>query len=192
MDATGPALVLGSAQPFSQVDAGAARAAAVEVVRRRSGGGAVYVSRSAVVWVDVVVPNGDDLWDADVGRATWWLGDAWARALVEIGVEGPIVWKAGMRSSPWSERVCFAGVGPGEVLVGGAKAVGLSQRRTRTAALFQAAVLLEWEPRRLLDLLALDPAEREAGYAELSGVATGIGAGAGRAVFEALTASLPD
>lgn len=192
MEVTGPALVLGSAQPFSHVDAGAARAAGVEVVRRRSGGGAVYVSHSSVVWVDVVVPAGDLLWEQDIGRAAWWLGDAWARALAEIGVDGPRVWKSGMRRSGWSDRICFAGVGPGEVLLGQAKAVGLAQRRTRTAALFQTAVVLEWDPAALLGLLALDVADRQVAAADLSGVAAGIGLGAGGAAFDALVASLPD
>lgn len=191
MEVTGPALVLGSAQPFTQVDEVAARAAGVEVVRRRSGGGAVYVSRSTVVWVDVVVPAGDSLWDPDVGRAAWWLGECWATALADVGVNGATVWRSAMRRTAWSERVCFAGVGPGEVLLGEAKAVGLAQRRTRTAALFQTALVLDWDPAAVLNLLALDVTERQAAAAELTGVAAGIGLVAGRAAFDALVASLP-
>jgi lipoate-protein ligase A len=80
-----------------------------------------------------------------------------------------------MRSTPWSASVCFAGLGPGEVTVDGRKVVGLSQRRTREAALFQCCAALRWEPERLLDLLALDDADRARGAAELAGVATGIG-----------------
>ena len=41
MEASGPAVVLGSTQPEATVDAGAAAAAGLDVVRRRSGGGAV-------------------------------------------------------------------------------------------------------------------------------------------------------
>lgn len=187
-----PALILGSAQPFTHVDAAAVRDAGLEVVRRRSGGGAVYVSEAAVMWVDVVVPSGDPLSEPDVGRAAWWLGDLWAGALASTGVDGVRVWRSAMRRTSWSDRVCFAGTGPGEVLAGDAKVVGISQRRTRSAALFQTALVLDWEPRRLLDVLALGESERDGAEVELAGAALGVGRAAGPVVFEALVASLPD
>ena len=80
-----------------------------------------------------------------------------------------------MRRTAWSDRVCFAGLGPGEVTVEGRKVVGLSQRRTREAVLFQCCAALRWEPERLLDLLALEDAERARGAAELARVAAGTG-----------------
>ncbi|HVW31171.1 MAG TPA: hypothetical protein VHL53_01415, partial [Acidimicrobiia bacterium] len=82
-----------------------------------------------------------------------------------------------LRTSAWSPRVCFAGLGPGEVTIAGRKVVGLAQRRTREGALFQCCALLRWEPQRLLALLALDDAARARGAAELAGVATGVGVG---------------
>ena len=45
-----------------------------------------------------------------------------------------------MVETPWSELVCFAGVGPGEVLLGAGKLVGLSQRRTRHGIRVQCLV----------------------------------------------------
>ena len=147
-EATSAALVLGSTQP-DPGDRG------VPVVRRRSGGGAVLVEPGDVVWVDVVVPAGDPLWDDDVGRAFWWLGDAWAAALGP----GHTVHRGPLVTSPWSRVVCFAGVGPGEVLdAGGRKVVGIAQRRTRDLALFQCAALLAWRPERLGPLVDV-PAE---------------------------------
>jgi lipoate-protein ligase A len=80
-----------------------------------------------------------------------------------------------MQRTPWSASVCFAGLGPGEITVDGRKVVGMSQRRTREAALFQCCAALRWEPERLLDLLALDDAARALGAAELADVAAGIG-----------------
>jgi hypothetical protein len=50
--------------------------------------------------------------------------------------------------------VCFGGTGPGEVVVGGAKVVGLSQRRTRDGARFQCSVPLAWDAGRHAELLA--------------------------------------
>lgn len=179
-----PALVLGSTQPGAAVDRSRAAAADVEVVRRRSGGGAVLLRPGEVLWADVLVPAGHRLHQADVGHAFHWLGRTWAGALAAVGVEAephegrPV-------PSRWSDRVCFAGVGPGEVTVGGAKVVGMSQRRTRAGALFQCGALLVWDPGPLLDLLALDDAERAAGRRDLTGVAAGAPATAGqlRAAF---------
>ena len=65
--------------------------AGIEVVRRRSGGGAVLLVPGEVLWVDVVVPRDDALWDDDVGRATHWLGELWVRALTRCGVAGATV-----------------------------------------------------------------------------------------------------
>lgn len=184
-------MVLGSAQPAGDIDEAAAAAAGVAVVRRRSGGGAVLVTAGSVVWVDLVLPAGDRLWEEDVGRAALWVGRAWAAALAGQGVGGAEVWAGPMRRTPWSGRVCFAGVGPGEVLVGGTKMVGVSQRRTRGAALFQTAALVRWEPEALLELLALPTPERARASADLAGVAIGCGEHAAGGLFAALVDSLP-
>ena len=147
---TAPALVLGSTQPSASA---LIASPPVDVVRRRSGGGAVLVEPGGVVWVDVFLPVGDPRWHDDVGRAFWWLGDAWAAALRALGVAGRIeVHKGPLVVTPWSPLVCFAGLGPGEVTVDGRKAVGMAQRRTRDGALFQCAIPITWNPERLLAL----------------------------------------
>jgi lipoate-protein ligase A len=169
-----PTLVLGSTQPAEHVDATAALQAGVDVVRRRSGGGAVLLAPDDVVWVDVVVPSGDPLWVDDVGRAFEWLGDAWVRALGAVGVDGAEVHRGALVRSRWSDRVCFAGLGPGEVTVGGAKVVGISQRRTRHAARFQCAALLRWDVVGILRLLALPGGERAQAEVELFDRAAGV------------------
>jgi lipoate-protein ligase A len=188
---TDRAVVLGSAQPESDVSLDAARAAGTGVVRRRSGGGAVLVGPGLVVWIDVAVPAEDRLWEADVGRAFWWLGSAWVAALVEAGVRGAEMWVGGLVRSRWSGRVCFAGVGPGEVVMSGRKVVGMSQRRTRRGALFQCAVPVHWDPASLLDLLALNEAERAAGTTDLARAALGIGPAAAAPLVAALIDRLP-
>jgi lipoate-protein ligase A len=150
-----PALVLGSTQPDVPVRG-------VPVVRRRSGGGAVLVGPGLVAWVDVFVPTGHPLWEDDVGRAFWWLGEAWAAALSSLGgglglAAPPVVHRGPLMTTPWSRDVCFAGLGPGEVTVDGGKAVGMAQRRSREGALFQCALALSWDPARYAQLLALGP-----------------------------------
>lgn len=127
----------------------------------------MLVEPGGLVWVDVFVPSGDPLWDDDVGRAFLWLGGAWAEALADAGVHGARVHEGPLVSTPWASLVCFAGLGPGEVTVGGAKVVGLCQRRARAGALFQCAALLQWHPQRLLRRLAVG----DEGVEELAGVA---------------------
>jgi lipoate-protein ligase A len=174
LEATRPAVVLGSSEPEGHVDAVRAAEAGMDVARRPSGGGAVLVGPGEVLWVDLIIPEGDELWDPDVGRAAWWVGDAWACALLEVGLADLEVRKAPMQSGRWSDRVCFAGVAAGEVLIGGRKAVGLSQRRVRSGALFQTAVLLRWDPSDLLDLMDMDDADRASALADLADVAVGV------------------
>ena len=182
-----PALVLGSTQPVEVADVAACEAAAVEVVRRRSGGGAVLLVPGEVVWIDLVLPRDDPLWLDDIGRAAHWVGRAWVAAL---GLDDAAVHTGGMVAAPWSALVCFAGVGPGEVLDGaGRKVVGISQRRTREGARFQCAALRSWTPGPLVDLLALAPDERARASAELGGVAAGV---AVDGLADRLVRSLPD
>ncbi len=157
LDADCSALVLGSRQSIAVADAEACRRAGVDVVRRRSGGGAVLVEPEAMTWVDVIVPSGDDRWTDDVVASMRWCGEQWLRALAAIGADGAgtlEVCTSSMPQTDVSDLVCFGGLAAGEVTSGGAKLVGISQRRTRQAARFQCAVHHTWRPRRLLALLA--------------------------------------
>lgn len=186
------AVVLGSGQPEDCVDREACAAAGVQVVRRRSGGGAVLVEPGGLVWVDLAVPSTDPRWCADVGQAAWWVGEAWATALRRSGADALEVWKGPMLRREWSALVCFAGLAGGEVTGPGArKVVGISQRRTRHGSLFQCACLLRWEPAALLGLLRLTPAERARAAAGLPGVAQGVGPGKEEEILAQLVQALP-
>ena len=173
-EVTGPALVLGSAQRDDDADVAAAAGAGVAVVRRSSGGGAVLVSPGAQLWLDVWVPRGDTLWQEDVVRAAWWLGGVWAGALRRLGAPELHVHRGRAVKSAWSERVCFAGVGPGEVTLDGRKVVGMSQRRTRAGVRMSTMALLRWEPAPLLALLALEDEQRADAVAEVEAAAIGL------------------
>ncbi len=180
-EVTRPAVALGSTQSLDVVDHDAAAAAGVEVLRRRSGGGAVWLAPGGVTWVDVVVPAADPRWVDDVGRAAIWLGQTWVAALAALGIEGASLHDGPIVASAHSALVCFAGLAPGEVTVGGRKTVGISQRRTRGGARFQCAVLHHWDPRPLVDVLAVpDNGLGPGGFrahlsADLADLATGIG-----------------
>ncbi|MFM7391476.1 MAG: lipoyl protein ligase domain-containing protein [Actinomycetota bacterium] len=149
-----PAVVLGSTQSLDAVRGNRAAELGFAVVRRRSGGGVVILQPGDHVWIDVTVPRGHQLWSDDVERATWWLGDAWCEVLrvVDDSAEWA-VHRDKLQASAPERAVCFASVGPGEVVRrgggsgaagrgGGAgrKVVGISQRRTKDAARFQCTV----------------------------------------------------
>lgn len=155
------AVVLGSTQSDSLLGRPSHGAAAeFEVARRRSGGGAVWLAPGAQVWVDLVIPAGDPLWHDDVGRASHWVGQAWAASLgagraggADEVATGTEVWRGAVLDRDLARVACFAGIGPGEVLVDGRKVVGISQRRTRHLARFQCVVHLEWDPEPLIAAL---------------------------------------
>jgi lipoate-protein ligase A len=180
------ALVLGSSQPETDVDAAALERAGVELVRRRSGGGAVLLVPGDAAWLDVVVPRGDPLWADDVVAAPCWLGDVWAAALGDLAMTDLRVHRGRLVANQWGRLVCFAGVGAGEVLAGDRKVVGISQRRTRTAARFQCVALRRWDATALVDLLAAPPEVADA----IADVAVGTGLDPS-AVLDAVIAHLP-
>ena len=159
-DISSPALVLGSTQNSSVTDAEACRSAGVEVVRRRSGGGAVLLRPGEVTWIDVIVPAGGAGWATDVHAPMVWLGRRLAEVIAEfVGFRGDLVVHDGaMVSTAWSSTICFDGIGAGEVLVDGRKLVGISQRRMRHAARLQCCWYVRYDPAELVELL--DPGVR--------------------------------
>jgi lipoate-protein ligase A len=135
---TDDAIVLGSRQSEDLVDRAACERAGLAVVHRRSGGGAVIMRHDSILWVDVVLPPG--FAPDDVRGSMVWLGESWRETLAPL-VDGDLtVHRGGMEHSPWSDLVCFAGIGPGEVVIGDQKLVGLSQRRTRRGVRVQGLV----------------------------------------------------
>ncbi|MFZ4811742.1 MAG: lipoyl protein ligase domain-containing protein [Ilumatobacteraceae bacterium] len=147
------AIVLGSTQREDAVDPAACARNRIDIARRRSGGGAVLVLPGEMLWLDVVIPRHDPRWDDDLGRSMWWLGSVWATALGQLGIESTRVHHGSVTRTRFSGAVCWEGIGSGEVLVGEQKAVGISQRRTRSWARFQSSVHLWWRPELLCDLL---------------------------------------
>jgi lipoate-protein ligase A len=148
-------LVLGRSQPLS--DARHPEA----IVRRVSGGGAVWVEPGALSWVDVWVPSDDQLHEQDLRVAFSWLGQAWFLTLRGLlGLEGSNrlgIHSGGLAGGPWAKRVCFAGRGPGEVFLEGRKVVGIAARRTKRGTRFQCAAICHWSPAKMLEEVNLLP-----------------------------------
>jgi lipoate-protein ligase A len=161
-----PAIVLGSAQRIDHV----AVPDGADLVRRRSGGGAVWLAPGGTLWVDVLLPSGDPLWDDDVSRSGLWLGEVWASAL---DAHGATVHSGPMSRDALAGAVCFAGRAPGEVVQGpnGPKLVGVSQRRTRAGARFQCVAYERWDPEPLASAVGVAPrdvAQAGAGVGDLA------------------------
>ncbi len=180
------ALVLGSTQDDSIVDRQACRSAGVDVVRRRSGGGAVLLTPGEVTWLDVIVPAGGRGWSPDVHRPMVWLGQHLAAVIDElVGSDRRVqVHTGALASTEWSSQVCFDGLGAGEVLLDGRKLVGMSQRRTRHAARLQCCWYSSYDAEALVSLL--DPMARPQAI-DLAPVAT-----VPRALAELIPAALLD
>jgi len=202
-----PTVVLGSNQDARVVNRQRAAEAGADVVRRRSGGGAVWLEPDEPLWVDVWLPRADPRWDDDVSRSSTWVGEWWLRALRGA----PLLERSGglavHRGAPvrtaWSDLVCFAGIVAGEVEVGGGaaplrKLVGLAQWRGREGALFHCAAYRHWDPAALLAVLDVPDGAR-ATAAELATAVAGLADMAPEAngpdrstLVRALTAALPD
>ena len=190
---TRPVLVLGSTQDAAVADPSRLGAAGVTLVRRRSGGGAVLLLPDAQCWVDVWVPRDDPLWSPEPRRSAERVGEWWAASLPAGIGPGPVhVHRGPMMAGPAGHLVCFAGVGAGEVLVGGRKLVGLAQWRSREGALVHGCAYRSWDPDAVAALLAGgDDGVRLA--RDLAGRAVGLEeVGAWGWTVDALLAALPD
>jgi hypothetical protein len=145
--------VLGSSQPPPELSESAQ---GLEVIRRASGGGAVLVAPDAQLWVNVWLPRGDALWVDDVVRSSQWLGEAFVSALRQLGVPDLAVHTGRLERTEWSDLICFAGLGPGEVSTAGKKLVGLAQRRDRYGARFHSFSSVSPVGPALTSVLALE------------------------------------
>ncbi len=157
-------LVVGSAQTEDSIDRPACEADGIAVIRRGSGGGAVLCD-PGLLEVDVALPAGHALLDADVTESYRFLGQAWIDALDAIAIQGRLVTVAEARALPDARRAaarvaCYAGLSPYEVVdPAGRKLVGLCQRRRRGAALFQCSLACGRDPADVVRYVHVDAAQ---------------------------------
>lgn len=164
------AIVLGSTEPVADLDLDACSKAGVGVLRRSSGGGSVLVGPGEQLWLDLFIPTGDVLSETDVGAAARFAGELWHEALsLLVPPESKMsVYTGPLLKSRYSSKVCFSGLGPGELLINGRKAVGLSQRRNREGAWFFTMALLALDSGLQSSLLSFEEeSERDALAASL-------------------------
>lgn len=139
-----PAVVLGSTQEAADVNRERAEELGLHVVARRSGGGAVFLHPTDSLWLDVVIRRDDALWTDDVSTSMLWLGDVFVEALSPwIAAE---TFRGSFDAGKFGRSVCFDSRAPGEVMSGGRKLVGISQRRGRFGARLQCVMYRRWNP----------------------------------------------
>jgi len=170
-----PALILGRAAVDPAVDWGRCASSGIAVHRRASGGGPLLWD-AGLAAVDVALPPGHPLADADVVEAYRWLGEAIAEALGALGRHDarPITPReARAATSSPADDACFGGRSAYEVVAAGRKVAGLSQVRRRSGTLLQAGIALRLDAPALAAALGRDErfaaalADRAAGLADL-------------------------
>ena len=165
-------LVLGFSQQESVLNARALAALHLPVYHRRAGGTAVLVGPH-LLGLDVALPPDHPLVLPDLVESYRWLGEAWAAALAQFGMQARAVspleaheQRALLKRNETREREsilcrsCYGALSPYEVVVGQRKVVGLDMIRRRTGSLLQAGVLLHWETETLAQLLGHTPEEQ--------------------------------
>ncbi len=135
-----PAVSLGRNQAADEVDLEACRRDGVDVVRRPTGGRAVYhrdeLTYSAAGPLDHPLLGGSAM---ETYRA---IGRGLCRGLQILGVRAELVRSAAPVTKTGSSPSCFAASGRYELSVGGKKIVGSAQRRYSRSFLQQGSVLL--------------------------------------------------
>ncbi|HWD24550.1 MAG TPA: hypothetical protein VG368_03735, partial [Acidimicrobiales bacterium] len=104
----------------------------------------------------------------DVAKAALVVGRLWADALAPLLREPLVVHDGPLVETPWSRIDCFSGVGPGEVLCGRRKLVGVSQRRERAGTWFFSMAHLAFDPAEHAAVANLDEESRAQLSAQLS------------------------
>jgi lipoate-protein ligase A len=164
--AASPAVVYGlglRSRLTSIVDGERCRVAGIDVVERRAGGGALLLDEHMLC--GAICVHIEDV-ASDVTESYRWLGDHLATRLVSLGLHASRVDVDAARADVQRLRersddlgrlllaTCYGSLSPHEVVIGGAKVVGLAQVRRRHAALFQIGVLMR-DQSRLADYLAV-------------------------------------
>lgn len=143
-----PTVSLGYGQPLGDVDREACRRLGVGIVRRPTGGSAIYHDGPERELTYSVAATAEDLGvGPDLLETYHWIGRALLRGLNALGAGAAMV--PVVASDGPVPAFCFARTGRYEIEVGGRKLVGSAQRRQGTSFLQHGAVLLGVDAARL-------------------------------------------
>jgi len=145
-----PTVSLGYGQPLDQhVDVAACRRLGVGIVRRLTGGSAIYHDGPERELTYSVVAAADDIGGGarDLLYSYQWIGRALASGLRALGAPVEMVGVA--RGDEPTPAFCFARTGSCEIEIGGRKLVGSAQRRYGSTFLQHGSILLGVDPAQL-------------------------------------------
>jgi lipoate-protein ligase A len=147
-----PTVSLGYGQRLDDhVDAAACARLGVGLVRRPTGGSAIYHDGPECELTYSVAATAEDLGVGDDLLLTYeWIGRALQRGLRALGADAELM--AARRPEGLSPAFCFARTATWELEVGGRKIIGSAQRRQGTSFLQHGAVLLGVDELRLRTL----------------------------------------
>lgn len=135
-----PAVSLGYNQDDADIDRAACARAGIDVVRRPTGGRAVF-HRDELTY-SVAAPADDPLLGGTIAQTYRTIAAALLAGLRELGVVADMVRSEAGPAGPNREASCFAAAGRYEITAGGRKIVGSAQRRIGGGLLQQGSVLL--------------------------------------------------
>jgi len=172
-----PCLSLGRSQPSADVDVAACQTAAVDVVRRPSGGRAIL--HTDELTYSVALLQTDPLAAGGILESYRRLSEGLLAGLRLLGVQAVQAVSARKPAEDLS-AVCFETPSDYEITVQGRKLVGSAQWRARGGVLQHGTLPLHGDITRIVDYLALPDAEREAQRQTLRTRATTLEASLGR------------
>jgi len=155
-----PTVSLGYGQPLDgHVDVAACRRLGVGLVRRPTGGSAIYHDGPERELTYSVVAAADDIGGGarDLLHSYQWIGRALVAGLRALGA--PVEMVGAARGDEPTPAFCFARTGSCEIELGGRKLVGSAQRRYGNTFLQHGSVLLgvDAEPFAALFPTTIDP-----------------------------------
>lgn len=156
-----PVVILGVGQSSADLDLAACEAYGCRVLRRISGGTAVYHDADELSF-EITVPAGHRLGPSDVRLAYARFAEILSNALDRIGVATRVVEaaEATTRSSePLLRPACFAALSPYELLASDRKLVGLAQVRRGGATIQHGAIYRRFDVEKLSRVLVAPSAE---------------------------------
>ncbi len=159
-----PAISLGRHQKFSDVDTAAVRELGYDIVRRPTGGRAIL--HTDELTYSVSAPANEPHAQGSVMDAYLRLSNALLVGLLDLGLEADKA-PGSVRAGPDASAACFEAPSAYEITFGGRKLLGSAQSRRAGYVLQHGSLPLVGDIGRLVDVLALPPAERTSLRADL-------------------------
>ncbi|MCE4625722.1 MAG: lipoate--protein ligase family protein [Desulfurococcales archaeon] len=150
-----PTLSIGRSQPISEVNTDVARGLSVEMIRRPTGGRAIYHDPGDYTY-SITAPQETPLYTAGVREAAHIVAEIVAKALKRLGLNararGPV---------PYKPRgpICLLAEGSGDVLAGDYKVAASAALKTPRRLLVHGVILTRSRPTRWLSLIRHTPQE---------------------------------